>query len=195
LECVSHTMTDWLPHNLRRADDVVEQLVKTISCLRGHGVVHFDAHFANVVTDGQRHLLTDFGLALDSEFELAPDERAFLRRHMDYDYGEALLSVGSALMWVVQGLPEPDRGSIRRALGIEEDVLWYSTGSTLISRVEDLAGMTSIDPAYVATVKRYRPVMLFMGDFLRTLRANPRKDTPFDDEMLRDVLRDAGVPV
>jgi hypothetical protein len=195
LEHVPHTMNEWLHQHLAEADDVVEQLVETISFLRRSGVVHFDAHFANVLTDGERHYLTDFGLVLDADFSLSADERTFLRRHLDYDYGEALLSVGSQLMWLVQRLPEDERTSIRRAFGIEDDKEWYRTGATFIKRVEDLAGVTPIEPAYLELVKRYRAVMLFMDDFLGTLRANPRKDTAFDEETLRGLLTDAGVPL
>jgi hypothetical protein len=50
-----------------------------------------------------------------------------------------------------------------------------------------------VDRALVDAVFRYRPVMLFMQDFLDTLRANPRKDTRFDEGELRRLLCDAGV--
>ena len=52
----------------------------------------------------------------------------------------------------------------------------------------------ALDAAYVNAVVRYRPVILFMYNFVETLRANPRKDTPYDEVMLRRRLNEAGVP-
>ena len=53
-------------------------LCQTVTFLRQHGIVHFDAHFGNVLTDGDEYYLADFGLALDGTFELTATERRFL---------------------------------------------------------------------------------------------------------------------
>lgn len=38
------------------------------------GLLHFDAHFENILTDGQRLFFADYGLAISSRFELSRDE-------------------------------------------------------------------------------------------------------------------------
>ncbi|MFI6990685.1 hypothetical protein [Nonomuraea wenchangensis] len=48
------------------------------------GLLHCDAHFENVLTDGRRFYLTDFGQAVSSRFDLS-EERAFYRRHLTFD--------------------------------------------------------------------------------------------------------------
>ncbi|MFJ7219308.1 hypothetical protein [Amycolatopsis sp. NPDC098790] len=53
--------------------------------LAGRGVQHFDAHFANIVTDGDRLYLTDFGLAVFPEFTLSAAEAEFLADHSAHD--------------------------------------------------------------------------------------------------------------
>ncbi|MEU9314854.1 protein kinase family protein [Streptomyces sp. NPDC048295] len=62
-----------------------ETLLHGADFMRSRGLVHFDAHFSNVLTDGRLVYFTDFGLAVSSEFELSRAEAAFLSGHLTYD--------------------------------------------------------------------------------------------------------------
>ena len=53
--------------------------------MSSRGLVHFDAHFRNVLTDGLLLYFADFGLALSSGFELSEAEAQFLSNHLAYD--------------------------------------------------------------------------------------------------------------
>ena len=53
------------------------------------GIVHFDIHFGNVVSDGRRPYVVDFGLALDADFDLTA-RTAVLKSHSHYDYAQML---------------------------------------------------------------------------------------------------------
>lgn len=44
-------------------------------------------------------------------------------------------------------------------------------------------------------VARYRHVILYMATFLSQLQRNPRKDTRYDDAVLRSLLEATGVPL
>lgn len=57
------------------------ELAAGISFMNSRGLLHFDAHFENILTDGQRLYFADYGLALSSGFELSPDEAGFFDRH------------------------------------------------------------------------------------------------------------------
>ncbi|GAA3413993.1 hypothetical protein [Streptosporangium vulgare] len=54
--------------------------------MSSRGLVHFDAHFANILTDGRQLYFADFGLALSSRFDLSADESDFLSDHLAYDH-------------------------------------------------------------------------------------------------------------
>lgn len=71
---------------------VDEHLTKTINFMNTRGLVHFDAHFENILTDGERLYFADFGLALSSEFALTPEELEFLERNQNYDFDRAAIS-------------------------------------------------------------------------------------------------------
>ncbi|MEU6224760.1 protein kinase family protein [Streptomyces sp. NPDC047042] len=94
LEHVPQTLADWLNDYRTPAPEggedspypwVEEALARGSAFMSSRGLVHFDAHFANVLTDGQLLYFADFGLALSSHFELSAAEAEFLSDHLVYD--------------------------------------------------------------------------------------------------------------
>ena len=195
LEHIPNEMAAWLSANQHATEHVVRDLQGAITFLRRHGIVHFDAHFGNVVTDGSRAYLTDFGLVLDEAFELTDDERAFLRRHKRYDYGLALMSLGYALFDAYVSMPPPKRAALHAHLGVREGENPPRVVETIVANLEGVVahGAMKLDASFVAAILQYRDVMAYMNNFLTTLRANARKDTPYDDEHLRLLLKASGV--
>ncbi|MEU1346773.1 protein kinase family protein [Streptomyces sp. NPDC005795] len=95
LEHVSHTLAGWLADHRKNAVPeggdgspfpwVEEALMRGTAFMSSRGLVHFDAHFANILTDGHQLYFADFGLALSSRFDLSADESHFLVDHLAYD--------------------------------------------------------------------------------------------------------------
>lgn len=95
LEHVPRTLAEWLGDTRAAARSqrggespcqwVENALLRGTEFLSARGLVHFDAHFANLLTDGRRVYFADFGLALSRDFELSADERDFLTDHLVYD--------------------------------------------------------------------------------------------------------------
>ncbi|KUN84040.1 hypothetical protein [Streptomyces griseoruber] len=95
LEHVPHTLAGWLADHRETAMPdggdgspyrwVEEALMDGADFMSSRGLVHFDAHFANILTDGRQLYFADFGLALSSRFDLTADESDFLADHLSYD--------------------------------------------------------------------------------------------------------------
>ncbi|SOD62646.1 hypothetical protein SAMN06297387_10719 [Streptomyces zhaozhouensis] len=92
LEHVPRTLAGWLDErrDAARPDAasprwVEEELLRGTEFMSARGLVHFDAHFANLLTDGRRVYFADFGLASSREFELSAREADFLTDHLGYD--------------------------------------------------------------------------------------------------------------
>ncbi len=47
----------------------------------------------NILTDGKRIYLSDFGLSLSSKFDLTPAETEFLKQHQSYDQACAAVNL------------------------------------------------------------------------------------------------------
>lgn len=189
LEHLPHSMWDWLAAHPEDTDRLTRQLCDTVTFLRGHGVVHFDAHFNNAMTDGEYAYLADYGLAMDSRFDLTERERAFLARHTDFDYGSIVFSVAPQLALWFRALPEAEQESIRERLDLDDDRV--PVHLALVRGAEGFDGLAP--PTLLDAVVRYRDVIEFLSDFFVTLGANKQKNTPFDEVRLGELLRAAGV--
>jgi len=75
LEHMPYAMEAWVLANRHKISQVLEDLRRAITFLRKNGMVHFDANFENVVSDGKQAYLTDFGLVLDKRFTLTQMRR------------------------------------------------------------------------------------------------------------------------
>jgi hypothetical protein len=82
---------------------VARHLRSDVAFMNAGGMLHFDAHFRNILTDGQRLYLADLGLATSSRFELSGDEVRFLATHSNHD---ACYTVTQWVNWLVAGLAE-----------------------------------------------------------------------------------------
>ncbi|MEW2494786.1 protein kinase family protein [Streptomyces nodosus] len=121
LEYVPHHLHDWLgarhaSGDLDGALALVErQLMATADFLQVHELLHFDAHFENVLTDGRRLYLADFGLALSPRFLLTPEERAFYDRHHGYDHAYMAAQLVNWLVTALYGYRGEERDAFVRA--------------------------------------------------------------------------------
>jgi hypothetical protein len=97
VEHVPQTLFEWLASSLGHgaADGAAGAAVlrlhgqwrEAAAFMNERGMLHFDLHRHNVLTDGEDIYVADFGLALCADFELAAEERAFFERHRLYDRG------------------------------------------------------------------------------------------------------------
>jgi hypothetical protein len=165
LEYQPYTLHDWL-HDQLRSDDadsacaLVEHGLETVTgFLRKQRLVHFDAHFRNILTDGRQLYLTDYGLALSSRFQLAPPEGDFYDRHRPYDRAYALSYLVHWLVVDQYGLARDDREDFIRACA-------------------DGRRPEGIPEAAAALISRHARLAATVGDFNRRLEQESRL-TPY----------------
>src|SRR5205823_3267122 len=98
LEYFPENLHTWYENQIAKGEEAVnsattmiEHNLKAItSFINAKDLLHFDAHFRNIMTDGDRLYFADFGLALSSEFELSETERLFFDAHKNYDLCHSL---------------------------------------------------------------------------------------------------------
>ncbi len=197
LEFFPYMFGKWFARNLDELDLILGEMRNTITFLRKRGIIHFDVHFSNMVTDGERPFLTDFGLVLDKSFELSERERTFFRENTHYDYGTLLICIGWRVFSIYRRLADRNRDGFRRKLeryGILGEMPHHERLANLLENIGEIcaAGVMSLDAGLVETIVRYREIMILMDGFFRELQRNYRKDTKYSHSKLRRLLRETG---
>ncbi|WP_435243628.1 hypothetical protein [Streptomyces cucumeris] len=129
------------------------------SFMNAHGLVHFDAHFENILTDGHRLYFGDYGLALSCRFDLTQDQAAVYDQHLTYDrcYTASYLVHRLVTALYGYGYGTDDRDALIRAC----------------AEGEHPAGI----PEAAATIlTRYAPLSLVMWDFIRKFPGGEQAD-------------------
>ncbi|WP_370369960.1 protein kinase family protein [Catenulispora sp. GP43] len=164
LEYIPRNVFQWLGEQLSIGGEAAERacalvdrdLAAGISFMNAQGLLHFDAHFQNLLTDGRRLYFADYGLAISSRFELSKDEAAFFERHHDYDRRFAAMYRAQWLVTELFGSGSEDREARLRA---------YAEGEA----------PTGIPGTAAAILTRDAATAVVMTDFLRRLMKESRQ--------------------
>jgi hypothetical protein len=166
-EHVPMRLDQWLKAQLAAGQEalpsacgMVERSLKTTtSFMTSNHLLHFDAHFRNVLTDGQHLYFADFGLALSSRFDLSPTERSFFERNVSHDSCYVLTQL---VNWLVVAFTRPVDVSKRNAY-----IKWCAEGGR----------PGNLPPAAASIVERYAPIAVIMNRFYWKLFGESRATT------------------
>jgi hypothetical protein len=194
LEYIPYTVGAWLLEHPEKLEMVVADMHATITFLKENGIIHFDSHFFNMLTDGERSYLTDFDLALDQRFDLSKEERLFHRRHKDYDYGELLWNLGRQLLQIYHNLSDVEKSKIMQRFNVTLDADTEDPMIVLMNNIEEIytEQIMPIDRTQAENIARYRDVITLMQDFYSNMRRNNKKNTRLDHVKLRRLLKETG---
>ncbi|HEY3748332.1 MAG TPA: hypothetical protein VGL80_03960 [Pseudonocardiaceae bacterium] len=184
LEYVPQNLAAWLNSQLAAGPDAIASACAMVHrCLRtdiafmnANGLLHFDAHFRNVLTDGHRLYFADLGLATSPRFDLSTDERDFLASNASHDAGYAMRELLNWIVANVVGIPAPDTGGpVER----HDYIRRCAEGARPAGAAEPIADLIS----------RYAPVAAIMNDFYWDVFGVSRA-TPFPAEAVAQGMAD-----
>jgi hypothetical protein len=173
LEYVPRNLHQWLNQQVAAGDEAADracamverELAAGTSFMRDRGLLHFDIHFENVLTDGERLYFADYGLALSADFELDKQEAGFHQRHQGYDRCYALSYLVNWLLTAYGGYGRDAREARIRAYARGEFPRGFPDGAADV-------------------LARHAPLAAVMTDFLRRLQFESRH-VPYPREELR----------
>jgi len=177
LEYFPETLQTHLSRESRQCAAFLRQAEAGLQFLNQQGVLHLDAHLANILTDGERVVLSDFGLALDLTFALAPEEKDFWQAHVGYDQAELVSCLGFLLRQACEALP--DAADLNTALDISSDRPFVERLERLLDALISPTPHAALQalPAELTTLAcRHRDSVLRNAAFFEALHAKPSKD-------------------
>lgn len=176
LEYVPQNLHQWLQAQIidNQAENAIQfveqELITTNHFMHNHGLIHFDAHFENILTDGEHLYFSDFGLALSNQFTLTQPERDFFKVHQYYDQSCAAVNL-LHLHCIITSL--------------------YSTRPWEVQLSQCINDKQStLAPAIKAIIQKYAPIALTMDTFFQKLQKES-KLTPYPAEYIDNLLKTA----
>lgn len=179
LEYIPHTLHDWLNAQIEAGEEATDlacamverELAAGVAFMNSQRLLHLDAHFQNILTDGRRLYVADYGLALSSRFELAPREAAFFDQNQTYDRGFTATYLVNWLLTALYGLRREDR----------------ETRAAMVRAIAEGTPPEDVPAGAAAVLIRHAPVAAAMSAFMRAFQQESRS-TPYPDEEIRRLL-------
>ncbi len=176
LEYIPQTLHEWFTEQVHADDEAADracslverELAAGTAFMNSRGLLHFDAHFENILTDGRRLYFADYGLALSSRFDLSPAESDFFELHRTYDRCYTVSWLVNWLITALYGYERNGRFALIRACAEGED---------------PPAGPQEAR----AILSRHAPLAAVLTDFYVKIQDESR-ETPFPVEALRQAL-------
>lgn len=181
-EYVPYHLHDWLTEQIACGEEaantafamVEHSLRSSTAFMTANGLLHFDVHFRNVLTDGRRLYISDFGLVTSARFELSETEKEFFAQNRLHDGCYVVMEL---VNWLVSALT----GAEERKARVD-----------FIRRCADgYEPTTEMMASAAAIIKRYAPIAAVMNEFYGKLVWESRT-TPFPVEEIQSVCATTG---
>ncbi|MFI5783928.1 protein kinase family protein [Nocardia sp. NPDC051570] len=179
LECIPQNLHEWLNAQIEAGDEAADracamverELAAGTAFMNSRGLLHLDAHFENILTDGQRLYFGDYGLALSCGFDLSPEEATFFDQNQSYDRSFTATYLVNWLLTALYGLWREDR----------------ETRAAMVRAIAEGKPPEGIDEEAAAVLTRHAPIAAAMSAFTRAFQQESRS-TPYPDEEIRRLL-------
>lgn len=178
MEYLPWNLSAWLgqqlaagPAAMESACAMVERgLTVDIPRMNSLGLLHGDAHFGNILTDGRSLYFADLGLATSERFALMPDELSYLHHHASLDRAYVL---AKWVNWLVKAFA-PNAGGQQERMALVRDA---AQGRAVHALIPGL-------PSNVAAIiDRHAPIAALVNDFYVKLHGERRSAAYPRDEI------------
>jgi hypothetical protein len=176
LEHLPWSLSGWLGHQLAAGPAAMESacamvergLTVDVPLMNSLGLLHGDAHFDNILTDGHRLYFADLGLATSERFALTPDELNYVHHNGSLDRGYVL---AKWVNWLIKAFAPP-------ASSLQERMAWVravAQGQAVHQLIPELLSEVA------AIIHRYAAIAALVNDFYVKLHTESRSaDYPRD---------------
>lgn len=191
MEYIPFVLAQWLKPNLERIDEVMKKTIKIFDFLRGKGILHFDAHYRNILTDGEEFFLIDFGLGIDKKFNLSQEEVSFFNKHKNYDYMEFIGCSSVVLESKWHDLSSRKKRILTENYGIVNDTSYYEKINILLENIDEVEDIMNLGQIYLKHLKKYKKLISLSNNFFYNMRQN--KKTTYPMRKVNSALKDSDV--
>jgi len=189
-------LPEWIVKNPLKLTAMLPRATKCIDFLHQNGVIHFDGHEQNWLTDGKDVFLTDFGLLLDKEFELSKAEMQFFHKHRHYDYAQVVTAFGNELIEIYLHKHKKPFELIKKELKNSSN----GSGSEMVAVIRAAMHLheskqIKLPASLYGFIAKHQSVIYTKNEFFHTLARGKKTSELYPARKLLQLLRGSGVVV
>lgn len=188
LEYVPFVFRNWLKPNISKINEMSQKLFSTFDFLRSKGVIHFDVHLGNILTDGKNVFLTDFGLALDVNFNLTEKEKIFYQNHKNYDHMEYIGSVSSLLESYWHDLNLKQKELLEDKFQLKSETPYFEKINIILENLDSISKIMKLNKAYVKLLNKHFETIKLCNNFFHALRKDVKKRVVYPSKLVTKSL-------
>lgn len=155
IEYIGPGIVRWL-NSKKRLSLYYSQSKRILNFLREEGVLLFDNHAGNILTDSDDNIYyTDFGLVLDREFNLTLPERRFFQNHITFPYANAY-SIPFFLVYEHENVLE----AMRKMFDFNEDI---TIRDDILPHLLEFCKLMGFTSQGVSILEKYKDIVTEFG--------------------------------
>jgi len=187
-------LADWIASNPLKFGAMFPRAIKCIDFVHSNGMIHFDAHMENWLTDGKDVFLTDFGLVLDKEFELSKLEQQFFNKHRYYDYAQVVNAVGNEWVDIYFSMHKQPLALLEKELKQSpENTDPHMTAVIRKALFLHECKQIKLPASMLKFIAKYQSIIFAKNEFFQTLVTGRKASDKYPARKLRRLLRESGV--
>lgn len=191
IEYFPYTLARWLHDKQVFACKYFSACQSTLDFLKAQKMIHFDAHFHNVVTNGEQIMFTDFGLLMDKAFELDDSEKMLFKTHRQYDYAQIILEMATQHFSVFHHLSPRQREVLIESLakyGVDKSLGEKRCREIILNNLPQMEadGVFNVSQEQLAFNRKFADVVTLADHFFNDIRQD--KLTKFKHKTLKGYL-------
>ena len=188
LEYVPFVFRNWLKPNISKINELSKKLFAAFDFLSSKGVIHFDAHLGNILTDGKNVFLTDFGLALDDNFNLTKKEKIFYKNHKSYDHMEFIGCMSLFLESFWHDLNTKQKKQLEDQFQIKIETPYFEKISIILENLDSISKIMKLNKTYVKFLSKHIDIIKLSNNFFFSLRKDPKKRVVYPSKLVTKSL-------
>lgn len=195
LEFFPFVLSRWIKTNSRQIDRVSKRVYHSLNFLKEKKILHFDAHWENILTDGSEPYLTDFGLLLDLDYCVNQKEKDFFKSHQYYDYAEYIGCMAFLLEDKYQLCSEKIKRELNSKYNIDKDMTPMNRVIFIVNNFESIlkGGYLDLEKNYASFIRRHKQTITYSNSFFRDLRQKKKVTNIYNSNIVKRNLRAEGI--
>ena len=184
LEYFPHILGQWIKTNMDKMDSYIEQIMKITNIFHDNNIIHFDTHDWNIMTDGKIFYLTDFGLVMDLEFDLADDEKEFYKHNTYYQFASVIHNIFRPLFRMIY----KEKDYFDKIYDLSDDMSEENRFNVINNNLAEICNHLKCSSSYLNLLKKYWNISKVFNVFGDNMRHNNKKDNEFPNDDIKELI-------